>query len=56
MNINIMYQIPLGRENYLININHKHLSRIHSTILFDSYKNKWIIIDGDLLDFLKKFK
>ncbi len=39
--------ISIGRENCLININHNHLSRIHSTLLYDSYKNKWKIIDGD---------
>ena len=41
------YIFSIGRENSSININNKYISRIHCTIIYDKFNNKWLISDGN---------
>ena len=40
-------EITLGREKCTINLVNKYISRVHCSIIFDKFKNKWYICDGN---------
>ena len=39
--------ITIGRENCTINLVNKYISRVHCSIIYDKFKNKWYICDGN---------
>ena len=40
-------EITLGREKCTINLVNKYISRVHCSIIYDKFKNKWYICDGN---------
>ena len=40
-------EITLGREKCTINLVNKYISRVHCSLIFDKFKNKWYICDGN---------